>query len=519
MLFIAIIILFLILLKIKLFTNDNIVYYISIILICVFAISIRMHLANNKTTMFWDEKYSILSSNNSINKYYGYYTNLNNTLGEEIFKNNYYDDTSIRDVINDIKSLYIDSKDPFISNLYYSLLRIAFTGQIAYKIKEIVFVASILNSIFFVISYIFLFKLLKLIFDNKNKNIILVSLFIMAINPVSISFSIFVRPYQIQETFLIAILYIVLNTIIYNRYSIKNFILTILISGLGYLTLSSTLIFILILSFMLFFCKINIKTLIYYALIFNIALVVSQLLYTKFFNIIFSQTGRSGIHLFPLTKLFYYINFYTFCGSLPYIIIALFITIIIYGKKKYTYDNNKINILIFIILFGIISSVISYIVAGHDAMRYSANGYIFILFIIPLFLFLIKINSIKMFISIILAANVLANSTDRIDFSNYTKYSHLQDNINVYFYSTQMGFKDWYNIDEINTNLYYSYIDNLNDLITQISNKNESSFYLLVNKDNDILNNSFFNDYEKIDHNVNLINDDEGRILYKLIKN
>ena len=130
--------------------------------------------------MFWDEKYSVLSSNNSLENYYGYYTNLNNTLGEDVFKDNYYNDPSIKDVVNDIKALYIDSKDPFISNLYYSLLRIAFACRVEYKINEIVFVASILNCIFFVISYIFLFKLLKLIFKNSNnKKIILKKFFIL----------------------------------------------------------------------------------------------------------------------------------------------------------------------------------------------------------------------------------------------------------------------------------------------------------------------------------------------------
>ncbi|WP_288625159.1 hypothetical protein [uncultured Brachyspira sp.] len=43
--------------------------------------------------------------------------------------------------------------------------------------------------------------------------------------PSSITFAMFLRAYQIQETFFIIITYIVLSTISENKYSIKNFIL------------------------------------------------------------------------------------------------------------------------------------------------------------------------------------------------------------------------------------------------------------------------------------------------------
>ena len=521
----------------KSFFNNNIVYYILIILICIFAIYIRMYLAEKKITMFWDEKYSVLSSNNSLENYYGYYTNLNNTLGEDVFKDNYYNDPSIKDVVNDIKALYIDSKDPFISNLYYSLLRIAFACRVEYKINEIVFVASILNCIFFVISYIFLFKLLKLIFKNSNnKKIILFSLLIMSINPMSISFSIFLRPYQMQETFLISILYIVLNTIINNKYSIINFIYTTIISGIGYLILSSSLLFILVLSFILFlyyvlgllknehcsFFKITIRTLVYYCIIFNLGLIVSQLLYSKFFSMLFSSTGRTGIHLFSLSKLFYYINTYTFYDFLPYLIIGLLIIIVIAIKKRYIYDNNAINILIFIVLFGVIASIVVYIGGSHDDIKYSANGYVFILFIIPLFLFLIKKEFLKECVFIILAINAIINSTDptRLYFSNSFIDTNIKENIDVYFYDTQIGFIDWWHIDEINTNSYYYYTTNTNNLIMWIDNKHPKSFYVVINTNNtNILNNFFSDNYNIMNQNLKLFYDlDEARELYKLVK-
>ena len=63
----------------------------------------------------------------------------------------------------------------------------------------------------------------------------------------------FLRAYQIQETFFIVITYIVLLTISENKYSIKNFILTAIIAGIGYITQFSSLLFVLMLSAMLFY--------------------------------------------------------------------------------------------------------------------------------------------------------------------------------------------------------------------------------------------------------------------------
>lgn len=93
---------------------------------------------------------------------------------------------------------------------------------------------------------------MKYVFEDKRE-IILGCMFCISLMPSSITFAMFLRAYQIQETFFIVITYTVLWTISENKYSIKNFILTTIIAGVGYITQFSSLLFVLILSAMLFY--------------------------------------------------------------------------------------------------------------------------------------------------------------------------------------------------------------------------------------------------------------------------
>ena len=126
--------------------------------------------------------------------------------------------------MDDIVALYKNSKDPYISNLYYSLFRLSFIGREVIDKKNIIITGTALNCLLFIISFIFIYKLLKYVFED-NREIILGSIFCISLMPSSITFTMFLRAYQIQETFFIIITYIVLSTISENKYSIKNFIL------------------------------------------------------------------------------------------------------------------------------------------------------------------------------------------------------------------------------------------------------------------------------------------------------
>ena len=504
--------------------NKKYILYSFLFLILLFSLFVRIYWASKQEGMIWDEYYSLSAAN------YGTFANgdkinsYKNVKGFDILKNLTFDNSSIEDCINDIKRLYKDTNDPFISNLYYTFLRLAFIGRESVDIKNIIITGTILNCIFSIISFIFLFKILKLIFENKNEFIIF-PLLIFSLSPISISFSMFLRAYQMQENFFIVITYFVLNTIYYNKYSILNLILTSIIAGIGYLTLYSSLLFILILSAMLFFnyclnidkleflknkyailnplLKIkSYKIIIYYALDFISALFVSRILYNSFFASLFNANNRASSSLAFSGRLFNYINDLAFDGLLI-ILLALFVFILISKiiKKKdlnIIAEKSKFKLLIFIILLGLIFAILGDLTSPYKLERYSASSYIFILFFIPLiicFITNLKIRIILLsLISIIYIFNI-TNSKRFVCFEVVDKDKYvLTNNYNVYAYKSFFNYEDFH---YLNTNLYYSYLNDSNEL----NSIKENNFYLIIDyKDIDKIKN------ELTDYNFNYLN-------------
>ncbi|TXJ34716.1 hypothetical protein EPJ69_01945 [Brachyspira aalborgi] len=516
--------------------NKKYILYSFLFLILLFSLFARIYWASKQEGMYWDEYHSLSFAN------YGTFANedkinsYKNIKGFDILKDLTFDNSSIEDCINDIKRLYKDTNDPFIGNLYYTFLRLAFIGREAVDIKNIIITGTILNCIFSIISFIFLFKILKLIFENKNEFIIF-PLLIFSLSPISISFSMFLRAYQMQETFFIVITYFVLNTIYYNKYSILNLILTSIIAGIGYLTLYSSLLFILILSAMLFFnyclnidkleflknkyailnplLKIkSYKIIIYYALAFISALFVSRILYNSFFASLFNANNRASSSLAFSGKLFNYINDLAFDGLLI-ILLALFVFILISKiiKKKdlnIIAEKSKFKLLIFIILLGLIFAILGDLTSPYKLERYSASSYIFILFFIPLiicFITNLKIRIILLsLISIIYIFNI-TNSKRFVYFEVVDKDKYvLTNNYNVYAYKS---FIDYYDFHYLNTNLYYSYLNDSNEL----NSIKENNFYLMIDyKDIDKIKN------ELTDYNFNYLNNVREIDIFELNK-
>ena len=504
--------------------NKKYILYSFLFLILLFSLFVRIYWASKQEGMYWDEYYSLSAANYKVFAIEDKINNYKNIKGFDILKDLTFDNSSIEDCINDIKRLYKDANDPFISNLYYTFLRLAFIGREAVDIKNIIITGTILNCIFSIISFIFLFKILKLIFENKNEFIIF-PLLIFSLSPISISFSMFLRAYQIQETFFIVITYFVLNTIYYNKYSILNLILTSIIAGIGYLTLYSSLLFILILSAMLFFnyclnidkleflknkyailnplLKIkSYKIIIYYALAFISALFVSRILYNSFFASLFNANNRASSSLTFSGRLFNYINDLAFDGLLI-ILLALFVFILISKiiKKKdlnIIAEKSKFKLLIFIILLGLIFAILGDLTSPYKLERYSASSYIFILFFIPLiicFITNLKIRIILLsLISIIYIFNI-TNSKRFVYFEVVDKDKYvLTNNYNVYAYKS---FINYYDFHYLNTNLYYSYLNDSNEL----NSIKENNFYLMIHyKDIDKIKN------ELTDYNFNYLN-------------
>ena len=500
--------------------NIKTIYIIFIISLGIF---VRIFWAYQQDRLYWDEYHGIAFLNKGIwsNMLIAHDTikNYINKKGYDILKDWTIDDSSIKDCFDDIKRLYKNTNDPFISNLYYTLLRLAFIGREAVSIKNIIITGTILNCIFFIISSIFLYKMLKLIFENKN-DYILFSLLIMSLSPISISFSMFLRPYQIQETFFIVITYLVINTIYNSKYSVINFVITTIIAGIGYLTLYSSMLFVLILSAMLFinyiehFKNINkfdiftplikidsYKTILYYATSFILAMFVSKLLYSSFFLAFYNTNNRSANTLKFSGKIFSFINELSFNGLfiLLFIFMAIYLFYLIINNKTLyiAIERDKIKLLIFIIIIGLLYAILSDFTSPYKIERYTATSYILILFIFPLVFSIIKNNKTKYIIFIIISMIYINNITNSKRFRYFEKIDKgkyvLNENIPVYAYKTfftHLG----YPYEYMNTNLYYTYIDRENDINIMT---NDNKFYLLINnKTKYILTNNILKDYK-----------------------
>ena len=491
-----------------------------IIVIMLLGIFVRLFWAYQQERLYWDEFHSLTYLNKGTWDNSSNIINYINIKGYDILKDLTIDDSSLKDCFEDIKRLYKNTNDPFISNLYYTLLRLAFIGREVVNIKNIIMTGTILNCIFFIISFIFLYKILKLVFEDKDNFIILFSLLIMSLSPISISFSMFLRAYQMQETFFVVITYLVINTVYNHKYSIKNFIITTIITGIGYLTLYSSMLFVLILSVMLFINylenlkninRINIfnplikigsyKIIIYYAVSFISALFISRLLYASFFSSLFNANDRASTSLKFSGNLFSYINDLSFNGLLGLLLILFYIYLfyLMKNNKKIfiIIEKDKLKILIFVIILGIVYALLGDLLSPYKLERYSATSYILILFIFPLLFSIINNNKIKCSVFLFLSVVYIYNVTIPKNFRYFEKIEKekyiLTENIHVYSYKTFFNHYV-YSYDYLNTNLYYTYINNENNLNIVT---NEIKFYFLIDDETGyILTNSLLKDYK-----------------------
>ena len=513
--------------------KPRILYIIFIMLLAIF---VRLFWAYQQERLYWDEFHSLTYLNKGKKAEYCIsYNEFKDILGYEILKKVTIDNSNVKDCFDDIKRLYINTNDPFISNLYYTLLRLAFIGREVVNIKNIIMTGTILNCIFFIISFIFLYKILKFVFEDKDDFIILFSLLIMSLSPISISFSMFLRAYQMQETFFIVITYLVIDTIYNNKYSVKNLILTAIISGIGYLTLYSSMLFVLILSAMLFinyiehFKNINkikilsplikiesYKIIIYYAISFILALFVSRLLYSSFFSSLFNANNRASTSLRFSGQLFNYINDLSFNGLLPLslIIVIIYLFYLIKNTKNLfiSIEKDKFKLLVFIIILGIVYAILGDLTSPFKLERYSATSYVLILFIFPLIFSIINNHKIKYVLFILISIIYIYNVTNSERFSYFEKIDKdkyiLTDNIHVYYYKTFFNHYG-YSYEYLNTNLYYTYIDNENDL--NIITNNSNFYFLFTNKTENIFTNNLFKYYK-----IQYLNSINGSIIFKL---
>jgi hypothetical protein len=152
----------------------------------------------------------IMSRNYDFNREY---------TGKEIKEKSLINNSGFKETILDIKRLHRDNRDSPHTNLYYSFLRVSLMGLETTDIKPIIFRGAILNLIFFTISFIFFFLLMRLLFPDS---ILLQFTAVVCayLSTATLSNTLFLRPYQIQETMFIIFCYFFVKNI-----NVKNFVI------------------------------------------------------------------------------------------------------------------------------------------------------------------------------------------------------------------------------------------------------------------------------------------------------
>ena len=217
--------------------NKNKKLIISCIIVFIIALLFRIHFINLKQGLHGDEVFSINISNMSE---YGWTKAFPDTFvtGKELKRLIFYNDTSVKDTLSDLKKLHKDNDDPPHTNLYYSVLRIWCTGFASTDLPAIIWRCCSLNLLFFCFSFFIMYKILRQLF--KDNALIPFGLFVAFVNTGTISNTLFIRPYQLQETVFLLLTYVVIRfmeDIENNRFlTRKNFLTASVVLALTLLT-------------------------------------------------------------------------------------------------------------------------------------------------------------------------------------------------------------------------------------------------------------------------------------------
>jgi hypothetical protein len=141
--------------------------------------------------------------------------------GKELKEISLCDNDSFKIMLLDIYHLWRNNRDDPHTNLYYSFLRLSLTGLKTGEIKPIIFRGVILNLFFFTISFVFFFLLMRLLFPASK--LLQFSATVCAfLSTATISNTLFLRPYQIQETMFIVFCYYFFKTLDLKKHIVND---------------------------------------------------------------------------------------------------------------------------------------------------------------------------------------------------------------------------------------------------------------------------------------------------------
>ncbi len=419
--------------------------WITVLVVFAILLGVRFYYIGQKRSMYIDEGLSISICNRNESGFWrnGYQYNHEYT-GKELKEISLWDDASVRDALSDVYHLHQSNWDTPHTNFYYSLFRLWFTGVKTYNLKYIYWRGCLLNVLFFAISFFFMMLLIRRFTDNW---VIQASCLLIAfINPASLSLTVFMRPYELQQTFVVILAYYIVCCL-QNKQTGKKietkgtFAIGTCVLALAMLSAYFNMILISIYGLFIISCciyKKDYRFLKFSILLFVISLIVAKILYFDFGNL--DYRGEQAASNLQVSNLQANIDA-TIIGILKIIfknvffgLFCVLVLVLSFSKKVV---SNKPYLLSAVVIINIISFCIIMYFAPIEmkTLRYVAP-------LFPIFaLFFVDLNNQRIPKIVIPVVAVFLLALSLIQFNGTNSVVEHLDDLNISSYKDIKGSK------------------------------------------------------------------------------
>jgi hypothetical protein len=417
--------------------------------------------------------------------------------GKEIKEESFINNSGFKETLLDIKRLWINNRDTPHTNLYYTLFRVSMMGLKTTDIKPIIFRGGILNLALFTVSFVFFFLLMRLLFPESFL-LQCVATFCAFLSTASISNTLFLRPYQIQETMFVVFCYFFIKNINTKNFIIEripSLLLLSLVTGITLLTGYYAAIFVVLFGLYVIYINCKEKTyteIIVYFSVLCLSVLIATALYPRYVLGFASYRGIETIYTLTVNftrNITYSVmsgvtalwkHFFTF--PILAVCIACSVFLIMYRQKLIVQKQA-----LYIFIASLVFILIALITAPFKILRYCMPVYPFLI-LLPVMI----INSMKektqkgsMLAMVILCVCFLAgalnqNNIENIHRNKPDEYIFSQDkDVPVYVITYRYSSWKYGNLSPyLNDEQKYYFFAQYDDIFDM----NDREFYLIIVK-------------------------------------
>jgi len=407
----------------------------AVILIAVYllALGVRVYWLSQKEGLHVDEGLTVaiacyndffITNNYEYGKKY---------TGKELKEASLVSSASLKDALADVGRLWKDNRDPPHTNLYYSFLRLSLVGIKTGDPAPIILRGGILNLLFFTVSFIFFFLLMRLLFAG-NEILQCALTFCAFLSTAAISNTLFIRPYQIQETLFIIFCYYFVLSLGWKKYIIhekkiftgviKPIVLMSLITGLTLMTGYYAVIFIGLFGLYAIYLQCKNKTFAeipFYFVVLGLGLLTALVLYPKYLSGFFSYRGTETIRTLSrditgniksslaAAGTFFHKHFFSYPVIAIYVLFHALIAVLIIRKQKLNglvQSVKKMSAVqltaLYIFAASVVYMFVVTILAPYKVLRYCMPVFPFFIILPAMLIELIWARSRKMALAVLL---------------------------------------------------------------------------------------------------------------------